>query len=495
MVLRLLTSLSLTVFTITTSAAMTAGCNFWNIGWESTAHFFASGVNWTTTTNPWNTVLINELKEAHMTCLRFMDWNVVNYSCVKDWNQRIPRTANHYNSANTIPCFKDNYVAATNTHNLVWNGETHYGVAVEWQIDLCNRTGADLWINVPATATADFEYQLAGLIDSLLDSTRHVYVEWANEVWNWGFTSTVYARDQAIVFALDKLNYNNAYVEPWRAYAVYASVRLFEQFERVFGKNSPRLVKVIAGQVGYHWPGFNYNHMVNGDLAALANTTINPNAVTIDAYGMAPYMGGQSINVLRAAIDSVAQAMMWAKNSLSGTSIKLICYEAGADNYPDQSLALTRDPAQEQLHVDYLQALDDYCQGPINQYCMYGGCWGLKNSPGESESNTPKWRGWQKYWNGASSMVESPRPAVNKTAGVTGRVLFSNPVSDKLRFALDPFDKVSVTIFNAAGKAVMTRTGIGSCGVLNVNELKPGCYFLTLNRNNVIYRERFLVSR
>ncbi|MBL8026904.1 MAG: Ig-like domain-containing protein, partial [Fibrobacteres bacterium] len=61
---------------------MSGGCNFWNIGWEGTSHFFKSGLNWATVSDPWNPVLISELQQAGMNCLRFMDWNVVNYSCV-----------------------------------------------------------------------------------------------------------------------------------------------------------------------------------------------------------------------------------------------------------------------------------------------------------------------------------------------------------------------------------------------------------------------------
>lgn len=481
------------------TGTMSPGCNFWNIGWEGTTNFFVSGLDWATTTNPWNPTLITELQQAKMKCLRFMDWNVVNYSCVQNWSQRIPKTANHYNVNNNVPCFVDNYDSGTNTHTLVWNGQTHKGVAIEWQIDLCNRVGADLWINIPATATADFQYQLANLINNQLNSNLKVYVEWANEVWNWGFTSTVYARDQAVALGLNNLNYNGAFVDPWRAYTVYASVRAFEQFERVFGVNSPRVVKVIAGQVGYHWPGYDYNHMVKGDLAALANSTINPNGVTINAYAMAPYMGGQSMAAQSSAIAVEEQNMLWAKNSLIGTNIKLICYEAGADNYPDQSLVLTRDPQQEQLNIDYLTAMANYCQGPINQYCFYGGCWGLKNYAGESSANAPKWRGWLTYWaNFKSAQVVDNATEVAQVAGDAAEVaIYPNPSTDVVYIKANGSEG-RVTVIDRSGKVVLqqllqqTANGVNE---LNVSQLNSGLYFVNVVSGNISTSKKIVVTK
>jgi hypothetical protein len=158
-----------------TSVSIMPGANFWNIGWEGWEDFFKPDVNWSTTNDPWNPVLINELKQAKIHCLRFMDWNEINTSCIVDWNQRIPKTANHYNQDNKIPCFVDHYDGSTNTHTLEWNATYPYGVAHEWQIDLCNRIGADYWINVPVTASDDFVYQLAMLIKNQLNPNLKVY--------------------------------------------------------------------------------------------------------------------------------------------------------------------------------------------------------------------------------------------------------------------------------------------------------------------------------
>ncbi len=87
---------------------------------------------------------------------------------------------------------------------------TVQGMAYEDIIELANETGVDVWINVPALATDDYVCRLARLFrygeqgdksDSACDpsapagtvtthpinGTSKVYVEYTNEIWNWGF--------------------------------------------------------------------------------------------------------------------------------------------------------------------------------------------------------------------------------------------------------------------------------------------------------------------
>jgi hypothetical protein len=103
-------------------------------------------------------------------------------------------------------------------------------------------------------------------------------------VWNAGFPQAAIAKANA-----DKLNLpadansccETADIKAFNAY-VYGSIRLFEQFESVFGKSNPRLVKVLSGQAG--WDGPCQSHM-----RALQNTIINPNGTMPTVYAIAPY--------------------------------------------------------------------------------------------------------------------------------------------------------------------------------------------------------------
>ncbi len=72
-------------------------------------------------------------------------------------------------------------------------GHQGHGWAWEYMILLANRTHTDMWINIPAGATDDYVTQLAKLLKSGnqytkgLESGLHIYIEYSNEVWNFGF--------------------------------------------------------------------------------------------------------------------------------------------------------------------------------------------------------------------------------------------------------------------------------------------------------------------
>lgn len=65
-----------------------------------------------------------------------------------------------------------------------WQGK---GAPWEHFIALCNQTGKDAWVNVPLYASDSYVQQLAAMLKAQLNASRKVYVEYTNEVWNFGF--------------------------------------------------------------------------------------------------------------------------------------------------------------------------------------------------------------------------------------------------------------------------------------------------------------------
>lgn len=129
--------------------------------------------------------------------LRFMDWGQTNGSPVTDWD---PATA-----------VQTGGVARNQPTSPIQTGPR--GVAIEYMIALCNKLNADMWINIPEGASADYITKLAktllngsstpGIDPRLaapLAPQLHVYVEWSNEVWNTGaaFTQTPTNHNQAV---------------------------------------------------------------------------------------------------------------------------------------------------------------------------------------------------------------------------------------------------------------------------------------------------------
>jgi hypothetical protein len=393
-------ALAVIFFPLKSDAQMTMGANFWNLGWGSAVggagpeyNYFAANVNWPATTNPWNPTFISELQQAKIHCLRFMDWGCVNSSLVTAWSQRIPKTANHYLSGNTQP----------------QKGGTGYGVAYEWMIDLCNRVSADMWVCVPHQTDTNYAFQLATLIKNNLNSNLKVYVEYSNECWNDGFAQTGWLDSQKNIHGLAnplKWQGQNIYGFGsggdcrWSEY-VYFVCRTMNQFNQVFGKNSPRVVKVMSGQAGWGL-GSGTNQVCQYHMACLLSPICNPWGVTIDAYAIAPYWNasdhaptGTEASMRTGLADCVTE-LTDTRSALTGSSIPLVCYEAGPDNYSTQSIANAS--FQYQLTIDAFNALAPLVQGAFNYYTFNGGAmWGLKEQVGDDPSIAPKWRGYMQW--------------------------------------------------------------------------------------------------
>jgi hypothetical protein len=342
------------------------GANFWNESWEPASDFFADNVNWATTTNPWNPTLLTDLAPyAHV--LRFMDWNRTNDQVAGSWAARA--------QPNVAP------------------GDR--GVAYEWQIDLCNRAHTDYWINIPTLADDDHVTKLAQLIQQKLDASLRIYIEYSNEVWNGGFPQGTYAKTQGV--AMNITGENQSY-KGW-AWYVYRSVQIFQGFEAVFGKNNPRLVKVLSGQAGYTGDASNPAPVCAWHLQVLADKTVNPQGETINAYAIAPYFGGTNTTELASDIPDEATLVQNHVACLKGTGIPLISYEGGQDSYAATSCtAVATDPAMTNLYVTYLGSMMSAgLSGPFTQYTHVGNCWGLKMATGDSNANAPKYQGVLKW--------------------------------------------------------------------------------------------------
>lgn len=329
------------------------GVNFWRIEWEGPSDYFQSGVDFTTTINPWNPSLLTDLTPFKI--VRFMDWNATNDSSnpQASWDTRKPKAGD----------------------------QTQAPVAFEWQIDLCNRAKVDYWVNVPHEANlTSYPNSLAQLIHSQLDASLRVYVEWSNEVWNGSFPQNAYAATQGT-------NLNLAGSNKALAYQVYASVRVWEAFEAVFGKNSPRLVKVLSGQ-----------HVWNGPctslMTAIADTGINPNATQPTVFAVAPYFSGTSISALQTSLAGIVSGLDSNATCASGNDLPLIAYEGGSDSYSAGSgcTTLQHDAGMLSLYSTFLDTLSAHQKGPFMQYTEAGSCWGLKEHTGDALASSPKYQ-------------------------------------------------------------------------------------------------------
>lgn len=147
------------------------------------------------------------------------------------------------------------------------------GVPLEVMIDLCNETGAEMWLCVPHLADDIWIRESARLIDQRLAPGRRVWIEHSNEVWNGLFPQAAYAQQHGLAEGLS----TNSWQAGWFWHS-RRSVAIFRQYAEVLGTQR-QLVRVMGGFANNAW----------GNDQALK---FQDAAQETDALAIAPYFGG-----------------------------------------------------------------------------------------------------------------------------------------------------------------------------------------------------------
>lgn len=133
------------------------------------------------------------------------------------------------------------------------------GVALEYAVDLCNRTEADAWFVMPHRARKEYFGRFAELVRARLDPGLRVYVEYGHDVGVWPTPSSQYCIERGRAEGLS---------EDWATarmrYYCHRSAEVFRVWEEVF-QGDERLVTVL-GRVGSDPEQFTY-----ADAAAAAD--------------------------------------------------------------------------------------------------------------------------------------------------------------------------------------------------------------------------------
>jgi hypothetical protein len=238
------------------------------------------------------------------------------------------------------------------------------GMAVEYMVQLANDLDADPWFNMPHMADDGFVRSFATYVRDHLEPGRTAYVEWSNEIWNfgWGFEASHWVEDRtglAEYAGLD--NWQVAGREAGRDLAIWTDV---------FAGQSQRLVRVAAGWAAVDW---------------VTNRVVESMGDTFDAIAIAPYItptdgqragytGGTTVDqVLADTRANIATSLDWVANhgrlahdwsARLGRPIALVAYEGGPHldgrdaPYQDAFYAAGNDPRMGDIYRDYLRGLD-----------------------------------------------------------------------------------------------------------------------------------------
>ena len=330
------------------------------------------------TTDVFTPPFLNHCKR--LSTFRFMDFQSTNGSPIRHWSER------------TLPS-SPSYSAAANSQ-------------VPWEvcIALCNKLNRDAWINIPAQADDAYVQELAHLVHQELNPNLHVYLEYSNEVWNWGFSQSTWNLNQAAAdvaagdpdLNYDKVNDKNK----WAARRIAKRIKsISDIFRKVYGNagwtNSVR--PVLATQIA--WPGF---WLVDG--LTFANDRFGPPNNYLYACAGAPYFNlgtaDQSTNLTKQqVIQALTKSVEAQKTDLNMDAcatlarfynLKFVGYEGGPDTFGPNNIAAKKaaslDPSIQAVCANYLNVWFGYGFDLMNwfvagatSYDSQYGTWGMTN--------------------------------------------------------------------------------------------------------------------
>lgn len=395
---------------------MSVGTQAWFIAaWAGTS-YFKSDVHWASAYESgddiWNPQLLEDLQGYSV--WRHMDMNAVNWSKISSWSQRkLP----------TDPGNAEIYIDASSPANTT-------GLAVEWQIDLCNRANIDCWFTVPYLADDNYISQQAQLIAAHLSPALKIYVELSNEVWNGQFAQCQQAIDAGKAGGLP--GSNDYYVGI--AHEMYRALQMFSLYEGVFGASAmgTRVIRV-------------FSESGNLDLTTQALKNVyesahwNPAGQKIDMIALAPYIGSGTPG----ASETLSRWKSEVDSKTNGDPIEYVhahhvvpyavplfgCYEGGM-HHTSSADAWARNPDAYDGYVYMLDQFSTKMNAPCTLYTLHGtwktdgsGAWGLFDHVGQDIAQAPKARGTRDWIAGTAMRVSKTLVIVRIVLLVLGILL------------------------------------------------------------------------
>lgn len=238
------------------------------------------------------------------------------------------------------------------------------GMSLEYMVQLANDLDADPWFNMPHMADDTFVRNFATYVRDHLEPGRKVYVEWSNEIWNfgWGFEASQWVMDQTRLP-------QNAGLDNWQV-AGREAKRDLDIWSGVFTGQAARLVRVAGGWAANDWVTNRVVESMGGSFDAIA---IAPYFSPDDAK-RETYTAATSVDTILADTRAaVGTAVGWTRTHQTladtwsarlGRDVQLVAYEGGphmdgrSAPYQDAFYRAVNDPRMSAIYRDYLKALD-----------------------------------------------------------------------------------------------------------------------------------------
>lgn len=381
------------------TGAMSVGSQSWYIAPWAGTHLFKSNVNWSTAyangDDIWNPTFIAELQG--LSTFRHMDSNATNFSKISSWSQR---------KQPNDPRNQEVYIDGSSSSDTT-------GLAIEWQVDLCNRANVDCWFSHPYLANDDYFTQQAQLVKAKLSPSLKIYIELSNEVWNGSFSAFQQAIDAGRAGGLPG---GNQYYQGI-AHEMFRALQMYQIYQNVFGASAmgTRVIRVFSESGNLDLTTQAFNNVYK-------SSQWNPQGQRIDALMLAPYIGNgvdgssEKLSRWQAEVDAkVNDPIGWVKqNHAAANNIAAVgCYEAGMHHLQNAD-AWARNPASYDAYVYMLDKFATKLNAVCCLYTAHGtwepkGAWGLRDHVGQPASEAHKARATSQWIAGTATRASDTR--------------------------------------------------------------------------------------
>jgi len=433
-------------------------------------------------TDMWEPNFLDKL--APFSTIRPMQWTNTIGSPVWEWSQRTPTTYNCQNEKS--------------------------GVAYEYIIDLCNTQNKDLWICVPHMADTNYLVQMATLFKNNLDPNLTIYLEYSNELWNWDYPESQWAIDNFTW--LDPSYPHNPLYDPSKSPYYNMGLlqkRTFEIWYQVFGADSNRVKRVVAGQAAQVYVaqemisaiGSGYDYISPAwYFGASPSTNFNPGFTTQDVIDSARVSFFQTYWSSFSAHYTLAQQH----------NKKVICYEGGQHitalgdaNYSGLQTFYDAqvDPAIYTLYNEVIDTLRNKGTELIMAYVLAGGnsrygSWGHITNV----DAIPTLATAPKYIALIDNLPENTpgcgTVSVNNESNNNNNkeeiFIYPNPAKSKVTIMGTNMN--SIEIFNLIGQRVKVIKKQSDQYVINTSSLSRSIYFVRIYTNKGYTTKKLVVQ-